>query len=310
MLNLKHIPAVMAVLQEGSVTAASKKLFISQPALSQVIKSVEEELGAPIFEREGNRMLLTRAGELYVEAGQRIQNIDHTLHARVADGKSDVYGDFRLGISAQRGLQLLPSVIPAFIEKYPHVKIRLCEEGSDRLEQLISEGQCDIAFITTSSKRNRLRYVLIENEKLVLLASKSTALAHKYPDGTTLNMAEAREECFVSMAPGHSVRAIQDKLFEEYGMRPRILLETHNMEAAKSIAARSGAVFLLPNVYAPDSMVDRYRVHIYPLVDSNFERHFYFCYRQGMYLTRYQHDLVQLVCDKLRVPCALSEEET
>lgn len=307
MLNLKHIQAIMTILQEGSVTAASKKLFISQPALSQVIRSVEEELGAPIFEREGNRLLLTRAGELYVEAGQRIQNIDHTLHARVADGKKDVYGDFRLGISAQRGLQLLPSVIPAFVDKYPHVKIRLCEEGSDRLEQLITEGQCDVAFITTSSKRNRLRYVLIENEDLVLIAAKSTALARKYPDGTTLSISEAREECFVSMAPGHSVRTIQDRLFEEYGMRPQILLETHNMEAAKSIAARSGAVFLLPGVYVPDTMVDRYRIHVYPLNNSNFERHFYFCYRQGMYLTRYQRDLVQIVCDKLRVPCTLSE---
>ena len=310
MLNLRHIPAILTILREGSVTAASKKLFISQPALSQIVKSVETELGAPLFEREGNRLFLTRAGELYVDAGQKIQNIDRALHAQIADVKEDIYGEFRLGISAQRSLQLLPSVIPAFIEKYPHVKIRLCEEGSDRLEYLIAEGQCDVAFITTSSKHNRLRYVLIENERLALIASKTTALARRFPDGTTLDIAQARDECFISMAPGHSVRTIQDRLFEEYGMHPRILLETHNMEAAKSIAARSGAVFLLPSVYAPDSMVDRYRVHVYPVSNTNFERHFYFCYRQGMYLTRYERDLAQIVCDRLHVPCTLSEDHS
>ena len=52
MLNLKYAPAIMTIVQEGSITAASKKLFVSQPALSQTIKQVEEELGAPIFNRD------------------------------------------------------------------------------------------------------------------------------------------------------------------------------------------------------------------------------------------------------------------
>ena len=144
----------------------------------------------------------------------------------------------------------------------------------------------------------------------VFLKRTAEELARRFPDGTTLDIAQARDECFISMAPGHSVRTIQDRLFEEYGMHPRILLETHNMEAAKSIAARSGAVFLLPSVYAPDSMVDRYRVHVYPVSNTNFERHFYFCYRQGMYLTRYERDLAQIVCDRLHVPCTLSEDHS
>lgn len=309
MMNLKHIPAVLAIVREGSITAASKKLFISQPALSQVVKSVEDELGAPLFERDKNRLTLTHAGELYVEAGQKIQNIDRELHARVADAKDEVFAELRLGISAQRGLQLLPQVIPAFIEKYPFVKLSLCEEGSDRLERMITEGQCDLAFITTSIKHNHLRYVLIENENLVLIAAKTTALARRFGDGSALDLSEARDECFISMTEGHSVRTIQDALFEELGLHPRILLETHNMEAAKSIAARSGAVFLLPGVYAPDSMVNRSLVHIYPIRNTNYQRHFYFCYRQDMHLTRYEQDLVRIVCDKLHVPCNLPEED-
>ena len=52
MLNMKYAPAILTIVQEGSITAASKKLFVSQPALSQTIKQVEEELGAPIFTRD------------------------------------------------------------------------------------------------------------------------------------------------------------------------------------------------------------------------------------------------------------------
>lgn len=308
-INLKHIPAILAIVREGSITAASKKLFISQPALSQTVRNVEAELGSPVFQREGGRLVLTYAGQLYIDAGQQIQDIDRNLHARVADDKSVVYGEFRLGISTQRGLQLLPVVIPDFVRQYPHVRISLCEEGSTRLERMINEGECDVAFITTTSKRNRLHYVLIENEQLVLLAAKTTDLAQRYPDGSTIDITDAKDECFVSMSEGHSVRKTQDRLFEENSIQPNILLETHNMEAAKAVAARANAVFLVPHVYVPDSMPDRARVHIYHVSNAHYERHFYFCYRQGMYLTSYQKDLVRIVCDKLHVSCNLQEEE-
>ena len=308
MINLKHIPAIQTIVREGSITAASKKLFVSQPALSQTVRMVEKDLGAPLFERIGSRLVLTHAGQLYIDAGQKIQDIDQNLHAQVADSKKVIYGEFRLGISAQRGLQLLPSVIPEFAKLYPRVKIKLCEESSGRLERMINEGECDVAFITTSSKRDKLHYVLIENEQLALICAKTTELARRFPDGATIDISDARKESFISMTDGHSVRAIQDRLFEEARIQPPILLETQNMEAAKAIAARANAVFLVPHVYVQDSMADRARINVYYIRNTNYERHFYFCYRQGMYLTRYEKDLVKIVCARLGVPCTLEEE--
>lgn len=304
MVNLRQIRMIQAILQEGTVTAASKKLFISQPALSQVIKNVEDEIGAPLFEKEGNRLKLTYAGELYIEYGQQMLDMDRNLHMRIADLKDDVYGELRLGISVQRGMQILPALIPAFTKQYPHVRIRLCEEGSERLESMISEGECDVAFITTTSKRNNLHYELIENENLVLVAAKSTGLAHRFADGATLDITEARNEKFISMSTDHSVRAIQNRLFRENGMKPEIILETHNMEAAKSITALSDAVFLVPGVYVQNDMKNRDLVNIYPIKNNNYERHFYFCYRDGMYLTQYHEFLLKTVCTQLNVPCS------
>jgi len=302
MINLKYAPAIMTIVQEGSITAASKKLFVSQPALSQTIKQVEAELGAPIFTRDTRHIELTYVGKLYIESVRQIQMIDQNLHARVSDSKDEVFGTFRLGISVQRGLQLLPMVIPDFISMYPHVRIQLLEEGSGMLERRVLEGACDLALVTTASKRDQLNYALIENERLMLVAAKTTALAQKYPDGTPLDIAEAKNEKFVSMTEGHSVRSIQDKLFEKYGLSPRILLETHNMEAAKRIAARAGAVFLVPGVYVADDVPDRELMHVYPILNQEFEHHFYVCYRKARHLTRYEKDLVGLVCRTLQAP--------
>lgn len=307
MINLKYAPAIMAIVQEGSITAASKKLFVSQPALSQTIRQVEEELGAPIFNRDTRHIELTYVGKLYIESVRQIQMIDQNLHARVSDSIGEVFGTFRFGISVQRGLQLLPLVIPDFISLYPHVRIQLREEGSGMLERRVLEGQCDLALVTTASKRDQLHYALIETEQLMLVAAKTTDLAKRFPDGTPLNVEEAKNESFISMAEGHSVRSLQDKLFEKYGLSPTVLLETHNMEAAKRIAARANAVFLVPSAYISDSMADRERMHVYPILNNEFQHHFYVCFRKGKHLPSYELDFIKLVCSALGTNSPLEE---
>ncbi len=309
MINLKYAPAILTIVQEGSITAASKKLFVSQPALSQTIRQVEEELGAPIFTRDTRHIELTHVGKLYIESVRQIQIIDQSLHARVSDSKDEVVGTFRLGISVQRGLQLLPLVIPEFIVRYPLVRIQLREEGSGMLERRVLEGQCDLGFVTTASKRDQLTYALIENEQLMLVAATTTELARRFPDGTPIDIAEAQHENFVSMTEGHSVRAIQDKLFEKYGLSPQILLETHNMEAAKRIAARANAVFLVPSAYVSDTIEDRELMHIYPITNAEFAHHFYVCYRKGKHLPRYELDFVRLVCSVLGTESPLNGQD-
>ena len=74
-MNIRHIQYVLSILREGSITAASKKLFVSQPALSQTIKQIEQDLGAPIFDRNTDPISLTCAGQKYVEAAQRMLDI-------------------------------------------------------------------------------------------------------------------------------------------------------------------------------------------------------------------------------------------
>lgn len=302
MINLKHLSAILTIIQEGSITAASKKLFVSQPALSQLVKTVEGELGAPLFERDNNRLILTHAGKLYLNAAQAIQAIDNNLHLQVAESKNDICGELHMGISNQRGLQLLPYVIPRFAGMYPFISIKLIEKGSDVLERMVREGQCDIAFVTTTKKNNHLHYILIESEKIVLIANKNTEIAHRFEDGATIDIAEARDEVFISMNNDHSIRVIQNRLFESHGLNPHILLETTNMEAAKAIVAHSNTVFLLPKVYISGESPLRSSISVFNIQNSEYERHFYFCHNRDIYLARYQKDFVNLVCDCLHVP--------
>jgi len=301
-MNTKHINIVLTVLREGSITAASKKLFVSQPALSQTIKQIEADLGAPLFDRNTDPISLTAVGRKYIEAAQQIVDIERNLRSEIAETKKEVHGKLIVGLSVQRGLQLLPQVIPEFAKCYPYVKVELVEHGSATIERLTSEGQCDIAFIATNEKPNRLHYFLLENEEVVLMAANTTDLAHRFRDGEPIHITDAIGERFVSMNEGHSVRAIQDRLFEHYHISPSILLETRNMEAAKNVAARSNAVMLIPHVYVSNASELRSLVQCHPIIGNDYERHFYLVFRKGLHLPRYIEDFVRIVYQMYDVP--------
>lgn len=84
-MNEKRIQYILTIMEEGSITAASKKLYVSQPSLSQMIKLIEKDLGAEIFNRKTVPISLTPAGEKYVEAALQMEAIRRSLYQEIRD---------------------------------------------------------------------------------------------------------------------------------------------------------------------------------------------------------------------------------
>ena len=276
-MNLKHALYIMKILEEGSITAAARAMHISQPSLSQTVRAAEEELGIPIFDRSSKKITLTPAGQKYIKSMQEILDVERRLKAELAELKGAAPAPLRLGVSAQRCISLMPQLLSEFLRLHPNISIELKEMPSVHLEDFLLSGGCDAAFITTFPKANGLEYRLVENEQIVLMASKKTALARSRPEGAPLELEAARDESFISLTQGHSVRSIQDRLSSLRGVRLRILMELSTMEAAKLITPTLNAVMICPYGYVQGDSRVQSLVSCYPLNCRGFERHFYFC---------------------------------
>lgn len=296
-MNLKHIQYVLAVLLEGSITGAAKKLYISQPSLSQMIRQVETDLGAPIFDRTTTPMSLTRAGEKYVAAAQQILTINANLKNEIEELRYEARGKIRFGIPVQRGMLLLPSLMSRFIRLYPTVDVEIFERGSDALEKLVLDDTVDLACMTTVARHRDLNYILVENEELVLLAAPDTALASRIPSGTPIPITEAKDELFVSNKPGHSVRVTQDSLFATYNIHPRIILESISIEVEKRVCLACQAVMLCPRSYLDDLDILSPEACVYPLMNVGSQRHCYVCHRKSLHLTKYMQDFIEILSE-------------
>ena len=297
-MNLKQAHYVKCIAECGSVTAAAKKLYVSQPSLSQMLRHLEKELGVDLFDRSIAPLQLTYAGEKYLHAAQIMLDAQEQLENEIREIRHDHSGRLRLGISVSRGIQLLPRVVPKFMEKYPNVKLELVESGSDTLESMIQEGRIDLALAAVESTCASLSYELIEWETIGILAGKNSKIAQRLPDGTPVSFEDAADDLFVSLRKGHGSRVVQDKLLRRSTCSPKILLETDSLEIGKRIALTSGACMILPNIYI-DGFVTHMKGSFFPLKDYDHQRHFYACYRKDAFVPQYMHSFIQIVIDAL-----------
>lgn len=294
-MNEKHMQYVLTVLKEGSFTNAAKKLYVSQPSLSQIIKTAESNLGAPIFDRSTDPITLTPAGQLYVEAARQVTTISTNLRKQVEELSKEGFGTIRLGISVQRGMELLPELYPRFKKRFPHVGLELHEQGSATMEKSVLEGEVGIALLTTFPRHEELVYDLIQEEKLVLIVNRECELAKRIAPGTPIDILEARDETFISSQSGHSVRTIQDSLFITRDMKPKIDLVTISIEVGKHVVAASPVVMACPDSYVETDNSPDSAYFSYPILGVENPRHFYACYRKDMYLTKYMKGFLEIL---------------
>ena len=294
-MNEKHMQYVLTVLKEGSFTNAAKKLYVSQPSLSQIIKTAESNLGAPIFDRSTDPITLTPAGQLYVEAARQVTTISTNLRKQVEELSKEEFGTIRLGISVQRGMELLPELYPRFKKRFPHVGLELHEQGSATMEKSVLEGEVGIALLTTFPRHEELVYDLIQEEKLVLIVNRECELAKRIAPGTPIDILEARDETFISSQSGHSVRTIQDSLFITRDMKPKIDLVTISIEVGKHVVAASPVVMACPDSYVETDNSPDSAYFSYPILGVENPRHFYACYRKDMYITKYMKGFLEIL---------------
>ncbi|MDY5923449.1 MAG: LysR family transcriptional regulator [Oscillospiraceae bacterium] len=122
------------VWQARSFSAAAKKLYISQPALSNSIKRVEEKVGTPIFDRSTSPIQLTEVGREYIHAVEQIHSIQENFSRYLADTQELRTGNIAVGSGAMMTAYLLPGIIASYKEKYPYVEVK------------VTEGSCAICW--------------------------------------------------------------------------------------------------------------------------------------------------------------------
>lgn len=294
-MNLNRAQYILTILEEGSISAAARKLFISQAALSQAIRYVEEEVGLPVLERGRGEVKLTYAGERYVETARQMLLLERSFRNEIDEIKREQSGQLRFGIPSQTGSEVIPRTFSGFQNAWPSIRLKVTEKGSPELTRLVQQGELDLALIRTAAREKGITYVQLQKNQMGIFAGKGSGLYETYPDGTAIDIAQAAGETFIFMKTGHSSRFTQDKLLEREKLKLQPILELDNFETAKRIVIGGGCVMVASYSSLQRDEKALTKAHFYPLKGADNEEKTYLIYNDATYLTPYMKHWIQLI---------------
>lgn len=163
---------VYEVYRCKSVSAAAKKLFLSQPALSASIKKAEKELGAEIFNRNTIPFTLTAEGKIYIEAIENIIELEHHTLDRIHDISQISSGVLKIATSSNLSHYIIPKLCELFRKKYPKVDINIELISLNSLLPMLTKNTADLAFMPTEKNLKGFKVVPILKENLIVAVRK------------------------------------------------------------------------------------------------------------------------------------------
>ena len=164
---------VYKVYQEKNFSSAAKKLYISQPALSNSIKRIEERIGAPLFDRSFVPIQLTEIGQAYIEAVEQILGAQEKFAQYLADTQNLKTGKLLIGSGTLFSSYVLPDLIAAYKENYPYVEVDVKEGSTAELKRMLSDGIIDLLVENYALPEPMFAKQPFRQEHMILAVPKS-----------------------------------------------------------------------------------------------------------------------------------------
>lgn len=178
MLSAKHL-VFLEVARQLSFTKASEMLFLSQPAISKNIQSLENDYKAKLFERKGYKIELTTIGMLLYEKLLEVKNIQDQTDFEISfiKNKLQAKGVLKLGASTTVALYILPKILSAFHKQYPQVEISLLNRNSEIILQALIEQSINIGIIEGPPKTKKVEFLPFITDDVIAVCSSKSYLA-------------------------------------------------------------------------------------------------------------------------------------
>jgi DNA-binding transcriptional LysR family regulator len=246
-MELHQLRYFVTVVREGTFTKAAERLYITQPSLSEQIRKLEQELGSPLFERLGRTLALTNAGEAFLPHAERVLVEVEQARLRVQEVRGLRRGRITIGALPSAAGRLLPPYLAEFQHRFPGVEVALQEEDlSVSIEDLVHQGQLDMAIVRLPKRRMDLAARPLHREPMVLLAPPD----HRLSTRLSVALAELAEEPFVVMKHGKGLRQLLEGVCGRAGFEPRVAVETGQLCSMVGLVLGGVGITVLPRMAA------------------------------------------------------------
>lgn len=262
-MDIQNIRAFLMVAETQSFSRAAEKLFLTQPAISKRISTMEHALDCQLFDRLGKSIQLTQAGEALIPSYQRILNEMNETQRIISTMRSNISGHLKFGTSHHIGLHRLPQILRQYSNQYPDVELDIQFMDSEQAAEQILKGNIELALITLPDTAEKpLDAIKIWSDPMQCVVAHDHVLAkYKIVDREILSQ-------YGVLLQAHSThtRNIIDNALQ---LKPetKIIMESNYLETIKAMIQHGLGWGVLP-----ESMIDQ-SLHRMKIKGVKMQRH-------------------------------------
>lgn len=275
-MDLRQLRYLVALAEELNFTRAAAAEHVAQPALSQQIRRLEEEVGVGLVERTTRKVALTEAGELLAVRARRILAELAIAREELEALRGVDVGHVTIGAIHTMGPIDLSLALAAFHEAHPGVALTVREQHSEECAEQLRADELDLAFLSVTERveSHELALHQLISEELMVLLPRRHALAGR----ARVRMAELAQEDFISFRQGARLRELLFAAGRDAQFEPRVTLESNEAQRIRALVSRGLGVAILPR---SDAMVPDTDIVAAPIVEPLLRRDITLAWRAG-----------------------------
>lgn len=282
-MNLNQLD-LLRILQETdfNLSKAAEKMHVVQSAVSRQLQLLEAELGSPLFERHGKRLLgLTPLGERVMQEVEQIHQAKKNIQSMADDFRANRNGTLHIATTHTQAKYLLPVPVQKFRQQYPGIKIYMVQSSPDNLIDLLHRHQADIAICTEK---------LADDDRLILRPCYEwhhvviVPKHHRLSSGL-LTLRRLAEEPILTYSPGFTGRTAIEKAFNDAELQPDIILAAADSDVIKTyVRLGLGVGIIAETSYEPSKDSDLIALDLRELIPASVTK---IAYLKQLYLPSY-----------------------
>lgn len=227
-LNLNQLETLLTISKTMSFRKAGELLNLTQPAVSAQIKSLEDEFGTTLVDRN-QPVTLTDSGRLFLEHAEKILRVVDDLKQRLADLQQTPQGHIHIGTTTSIAMQILPRVLSYFQDQFPLIKTTIHSMTSSQIMAAVENGTVDIGIAYLFERNPALETAVLYYDTFQLIVSTQ----HPLSRFSHISIEKLRNIPFIMLSPETAGRRFVDQLFKALDIKPQIVMELSSSEEVK-----------------------------------------------------------------------------
>lgn len=260
-MTLTQLRYFLAVIRYGSISGAASQIHVAQPAISQRLRQLEEELGQTLFRRLPRGIELTQAGHYLKEHALEILRRVDSVHDDMRSSVTNPFGNVKLGMSTAVNTKFCVAVLEKVSQDYPNIRLALTEHMSGTLLEWVESGRIDLAVVYDVPTETPLAVHSLGQENLYLV----TDVALKQTLPASVSLAQMTELPLILPAFPQTLRLTIERAFTvALGRPPRVLLDVDSTYAIKKLVSAGKGQSIL-SIHSVSDEIERGELAITPI---------------------------------------------